>query len=794
VPIAATDEQLALQASIRDWAKRAGPLALVRGLEPGLDVGGVDASGPGWGGPGWDGPCWPGLAGLGVFSIALPAAAGGADGTVTDLAAALEELTLTLVPGPVLPTLLAGLVLAPHADLPAVRPQLSALAAGKTTATVGLPAATLTGAWQPTGPLRVTGEIGPVLSGGASGQLLAAAVTGDREVWFCIPAAHPGVTVTERTPVDFSRPLATIRFAGAVIAPGQILTGVSTARVRALAATLYAVEAAAVASWCAVTAAEYACTRHQFGRPIGSFQAVKHLCAGLLCRAERAAALAWDAARAADEAPQEHPLAAAAAAALALDAAVDNTKDCIQVLGGIGFTWEHDAHLYLRRALALRQLLGGGGAWRERTAALALAGSRRRLALTAPGLPLAGAARVVAGTVAALPPERRRTALADAGYVAPQWPPPYGLGASPGEVSVIDEELDRAGLTRPDLVIGGWAGLAVVQHGSPAQQERFAGPTLRGEITWCQLFSEPGAGSDLASLQTRARHVAGAGAQGTDEAEPGSPVEGTSEAEPGRRVGGTSEAGTGSRVAGGGWRLAGQKVWTSLAREADWAICLARTDPAGPRHRGLTFFLVDMHSDGIEIRPLREITGRAVFNEVFLDEVFVPDDCVLGEPGDGWRIARSALATERVAMGRGSALGEEVEDLIAMIRSAGLSTDPRVMEQLGALVAEGLAGSVLDLRSALAQLRGVGARPGPGADPGQLAAVRKLLGVAHRQSVAEAALALCGAEGAAADGAGSGPVHEFLLSRCLSIAGGTTQILLSVVAERVLGLPREEMR
>jgi 3-oxochol-4-en-24-oyl-CoA dehydrogenase len=765
VPIAATDEQLALQASIRDWAKRADPVALVRSLEPGSDAGGPGRSSPGrsspgWGGPGldepgWGGPCWDDLAGLGVFSIALPAAAGGADGTVTDLAAALEELTLTLAPGPVLPTLLAGLVLAPHAGLPAVPPLLSALAAGEATATVGLPAATLPGAGQHAGPLRVTGEIGPVLSGGASGLLLAAAVTGDREVWFCIPATHPGVTVTERTPVDFSRPLATIRLTGGLIAPGQILTGVSTARVRALAATLYAVEAAAVAGWCSVTAAGYARTRYQFGRPIGSFQAVKHLCAGMLCRAERAAALAWDAARAADEAPQEHPLAAAAAAALALDAAVDNAKDCIQVLGGIGFTWEHDAHLYLRRALALRQLLDGGAAWRERTAALALAGSRRRLALSAPGLPLAGAARAVAARVTVLPPERRRAALADAGYVAPQWPPPFGLGASPGEVSIIDEELDRAGLTRPDLVIGGWAGLAVVQHGSPAQQERFAGPTLRGEITWCQLFSEPGAGSDLASLQTRARRVAGDG---------------------------------------GGWRLAGQKVWTSLAREADWAICLARTDPAGPRHRGLTFFLVDMHSDGIEIRPLREITGRAVFNEVFLDEVFVPDDCVLGESGDGWRIARSALATERVAMGRGSALGEEVEGLIARVRSAGLSTDLRVMEQLGALVAEGLAGSVLDLRSALAQLRGAGAGQGPGADPGQLAAVRKLLGVAHRQSVAEAALALCGPEGAAADGPGSGPVHEFLLSRCLSIAGGTTQILLSVVAERVLGLPREEMR
>ena len=747
MPIAATDEQLALQASIRDWAKRTGPLALVRSLEPGPDAGG----------PGWAGPGWAGLASLGVFSIALPAAAGGADGTVTDLAAALEELTLALAPGPVLPTLLAGLVLAPHAGLPAVPPLLTALAAGAATATVSLPAATLTGDWKGAGQLRVTGEIGPVLSGGPGGQLLAAAVTGDSDVWFCVPATHPGIAVTERTPVDFSRPLATIRCTRAVIAPGQILAGISTARVRALTATLYAVEAAAVAGWCSVTAAEYARTRHQFGRPIGSFQAVKHLCAGLLCRAERAAALAWDAARAADEAPQEHPLAAAAAAALALDAAVDNAKDCIQVLGGVGFTWEHDAHLYLRRAMALRQLLGGGAAWRERTAALALAGSRRRLALTATG-PLAEAARTVAGSVAALPPELRRAALADAGYVAPQWPPPYGLGASPGEVSMIDEELDRAGLIRPDLVIGGWAGLAVVQHGSPAQQERFAGPTLRGEITWCQLFSEPGAGSDLAALQTRARRVAG-----------------------------DSEGGM-------GWRLAGQKVWTSLAREADWAICLARTDPAGPRHRGLTFFLVDMHSDGIEIRPLREITGRAVFNEVFLDEVFVPDDCVLGEPGDGWRIARSALATERVAMGRGSALGDEVEGLIATVRAAGLSTDPRVMEQLGALVAEGLAGSVLDLRSALAQLPGAGARRGPGADPGQLAAVRKLLGVAHRQSVAEAALALCGPEGAAADGAGSGPVHEFLLSRCLSIAGGTTQILLSVVAERVLGLPREEMR
>jgi len=293
----------------------------------------------------------------------------------------------------------------------------------------------------------------------------------------------------------------------------------------------------------------------------------------------------------------------------------------------------------------------------------------------------------VAAAVAAVPRPDRRDALAAAGYVAPQWPPPYGLGAAAGDVLVIDEELARAGLSRPDLVIGGWAGLAVVRYGSAGQRDRFLGPTLRGEITWCQLFSEPEAGSDLAAVATRAERVP-AGQDGP-----------------------------------AGWRLTGQKVWTSLAHEAGWAICLARTDPAAPKHRGITFFLVDMRSPGIGIRPLREITGRAMFNEVFLDGVFVPDDCVLGECGEGWRIARTALAAERVAMAQGPALGEAAEGLIAVIRAAGRPDDPAVLEQAGALIADGLAGTLLDLRSALAQLSGT--------DAGPLAAVRKLVMPAH---------------------------------------------------------------
>jgi hypothetical protein len=610
----------------------------------------------------------------------------------------------------------------------------------------------------------VTGQTGPVLGAGSTTHLLlgatvpdtAAAQPGaDGAVWFLVPAGHPGVTLLPRSPVDFSRSLAGVRLDDAVIYPAEIVSGLGTSRVRDLAATLAAVEAAAVASWCCDTAAEYARTRHQFGRPIGSFQAIKHLCAGMLGRADRATALAWDAARTADEVPDEHPLAAAAAAAVALDAAVENAKDCIQVLGGIGFTWEHDAHLYLRRALALRQLLSGSAGWRRRVAGLALAGARRRLGVNLADQLTASSAvavRAVAVSVAALPDGQRRAALADAGYVAPQWPAPYGQSASLATQLVIDEELNQAGLARPDLVIGGWAGHAVLQHGTPAQRDRFVWPTLRGEITWCQLFSEPEAGSDLAGVRTRAEQVSG---------------------------GGEGEA-------GGAWRLTGQKVWTSLAHQADWAICLARTDPAAAKHRGLSYFLVDMTSPGIDIRPLREITGRAMFNQVFLDGVVVPGDCLLGQPGDGWRIARSTLAAERTAMGRGSAFGEAVDGLIGLVRAAGLDADPAVAEQVGGLVADGLAGSLLDLRATLAELGG--------AEPGQQAAVRKLIGVAHRQAVAEAALTLCGPDGAATDGAAADAVHEFLLTRCLSIAGGTTQILLSLVGERVLGLPREEVR
>ena len=763
MPIASTDDQLALQASIREWAKRAGTIDAVRGLEPPAGCDGVATTV----GTGPAAERWASLAELGAFAIGLPAAAGGAGGNAVELAAVLAQATESLVPGPMLPTQIAGLVLARCQDQAAARLALQALTAGELSVAVALNAGSLAGSRQPDGSLLLHGQVGQVLGGGSTTHLLVGVANPDTAdpdtadsdtadpdtasgaAWCLLPVGQPGITLTECAPADFSRPLADISFAGVVAEPEQILAGISTDQVRDIAATLFAVEAAAVANWCARTAAEYAAIRHQFGRAIGSFQAIKHMCASMLCRAETAAVLAWDAARAVDDAAGELPLAAAAAAAVNLDAAVDTAKDCIQVLGGIGFTWEHDAHLYLRRALALRQLLGGGAAWRDRTARLALSGVRRQLRLEHAGISdeLAAVRRATAELAAGIaeqPLDAQRRVLADSGYAAPAWPPPYGLAASPAAQLVIDDELGRAGIMRPDTVIGGWAIPAILGHGTQEQADRFAAATLRGAITWCQLFSEPEAGSDLAALRTRADRTEG------------------------------------------GWLLTGQKVWTSLAREADWAICLARTDTSAPKHKGLTYFLVAMDSPGIEIRPLREMTGRQMFNQVFLDQVFVPDDCVVGAPGDGWRVARTTLASERVAMGAGSSVGEAVEQLLTLVTQTGAADDPVTRQRLGALVADGMAVCLLDLQAVLAQLRG--------ADPGPLAAVRKLAGVGHRQAVAEAALELTGPAGVAGDSDSSAALQEFLLTRCLSIAGGTTQILLSLVAERLLGLPREETR
>ncbi|MGC5531929.1 acyl-CoA dehydrogenase [Streptomyces sp. SR-10] len=758
--IGITEEHRALAHSVRGWLARAAPPGDVREL--------LDAESPA--APGVRPAHWEALTAQGLTGIHLPEAYGGGGGDLLDLAVVLEEAAYASLPGPYLATALTSAVLrhAVAAGAGALGGPLRELAAGDRTAALALAPGTLTATPAEDGH-RLDGTAPPVLTAGAADLLLLPAATADGERWFLVDAGAEGIAVRPHRSVDPTRPTAEVR-ADAVHVPAHRVLPLDSALVADLAAVLLAADACGSAARSLDTAVEHATVREQFGRPIGAFQAVKHLCADMLVRLEQARALTWDAARAADETaraadetaraadetaraadegaektdvagPGGRGLAAALAAATAPEAAYTCAKDAIQILGGIGFTWEHDAHLQLRRAVLARQLLGTADTHRLRAARLAEAGARRELALELPAEAAGHRAEARPHLAAArgLTPAGARRALAGTGYAAPHLPAPYGLGAGPVRQLAIQQESREQGIRLSDLSIATWVVPSLIAYGTEEQRERYLPATLRGDLQWCQLFSEPDAGSDLAALRTRAVR--------TDE----------------------------------GWRITGQKVWTSAARTADHGILLARTDPDAPKHRGLTYFLVDMkNAEGIDIRPLKEITGEALFNEVYFDDVLLPADAVVGEVGGGWRVARDTLGNERVHMADQMTFDSGLEALIA--RSAGL--DEATRTRIGALAAEAHALACVQLRTTLQQVSG--------REPGAGASVRKLVQTLHQQKVAELTLELLGPDGAVDEpAAGRRALHGFLMSRCLTIAGGTTQIQLNVVAERILGLPRD---
>ena len=708
-----TDEQFAIREMVRSWAgssDSSGPVAAVRAVEQGEP----DA---------WRSP-YGGLADLGIFGVAIPEELGGAGGSIEDLCVMIDEAAAALVPGPVATTALATLVVTDPA-------LLEALAAAQKTAGVALSAdISYDGA-------TATGSAKFVLGGLVDGVLLLPA--GDR--WILVDAAADGVTVEPLSATDFSRPLASVELAAAPATAIEL----PYQRVADLTATVLTAENAGLARWMLETATDYAKVREQFGKPIGSFQAVKHMCAEMLLRSQQAAVAAADAASAASGAdPSQLAIAVAVATAVGIEAAKVNARDCIQVLGGIGITWEHDAHLYLRRAYANAQFLGGRSFWLRRSAQLSRDGVRRQLHVDVDDVDgIRPEIAAVVADIAALPEEKRQVALAESGLLAPHWPKPHGRAATPAEQLVIDEELEAAGIVRPDISIGWWAAPTILEHGTPEQIERFIPPTLTGEVFWCQLFSEPGAGSDLAALRTKAVRADPADARNNGRS---------------------------------GWKLTGQKVWTSNAHRADWGICLARTNPDAAKHKGITYFLVDMRSPGIDIRPLREITGDALFNEVFFDDLFVPDDMVVGPVDGGWALARTTLANERVAIAHGGALDKGMEHLLDMVSDR--DVDAAEQDRLGTLICLAQVGALLDQLIAKMAV--------DGHDPGAASSVRKLIGVRYRQGLAETIMD-------SEDGFGivdSPDVRYFLNTRCLSIAGGTEQILLTLAGERLLGLPR----
>ncbi|MFW0793979.1 acyl-CoA dehydrogenase [Gordonia sp. CPCC 205515] len=751
MPIATSGEQVAVCDAIASWARGVHTTDLVRAD--------IDKPADQWTG------LFGQLAEFGVFAGAVPEECGGLGATFIDVAAMVEQCGTSLVPGPLGATIAAAVALS-RCDDGRSTDLLAAIVAGDLP--VAVPASAYTRQNVP--QLRDGGiDLGLVPGYVEAGALLVFLGEGTPPVpevrgagrdvppvpevrgasratkghWHLIPPTTGIVDATPHAPISGTESVLRVQISG--LDPEALIPLDDDALIAGVLSATLAAYQSGVARWALDTAVDYAKVRTQFGSPIGSFQAIKHICADMLCRSEELAAVAWDAARAIDEllhgaepdrARTQLEIARLAAEVVTADAAVANAKDCVQVLGGIGFTFEHDAHLYLRSATTARALLAQSTGSRRDLAKLGSDGARRDFELDLSAVEdRRSAVRDAIAAIAATDPDHRRQAMADSGYLMPHWPAPHGLDAEPALQLLIDSEFDRAGIIRPDLVIGAWAIPTILEHGTDAQRERFVAPTLTGDLVWCQLFSEPEAGSDLAALRTKATRI------------------------------------------DGGWKLQGQKIWTSQAHNATWGICLARTDPDAPKHKGITYFLVDMSSDGIDIRPLRELTGRANFNEVFLDGVFVPDDCVVGEVDGGWRLARTTLSNERVAMG-GSGLGKEMEALLREVETLGRSLDPAESATLGSLVAEAHVGRVIDARTVTQRLAGH--------DPGALSSVRKLIGVRHRQAVPEFAMDILGIDGVAATEASD----LFLQNRCLSIAGGTTQILRTAAAERILGLPR----
>jgi alkylation response protein AidB-like acyl-CoA dehydrogenase len=348
--------------------------------------------------------------------------------------------------------------------------------------------------------------------------------------------------------------------------------------------------------------------------------------------------------------------------------------------------------------------------------------------------------------------------LANAGYVAPHWPAPWGLAADPIHQLIIDDELARAGVQRPSNAIGiGWAGPTIAYAGSEEQKERYLFPLLTAEEIWCQLFSEPGSGSDLASLSTRAERD------------------------------------------GDEWVVNGSKIWTSGAQHSQFGILLARTNPDAAKHKGITYFICPMNLPGIDIRPIREMTGGETFNEVFFTDVRLPLDAVVGEVNDGWRLAKVTLGNERVSLSTGGLLwghGPTALDLIAQIKRAPV-TDPVLRQNIVKVYIEHQILELIRMRTLSARIRGE--------QPGPEASVRKILADEHGQHVMDLALSLQGASGMIANahvGGLSGTqgasameaavwYYGFLFAQALTIGGGTGAVQRNIVGERVLGLPHE---
>lgn len=689
-------------------------------------------------------PYWQAAAEQGLQGVHLAESVGGQGFGILELAVVLAEFGYGAVPGPFVPSAIASALIAAHDPQAKV---LAELATGAAIAAYALDSG-LT-ATRHGDVLVIRGEVRAVPAAAQASVLVLPVAIESRDEWVVL--RNDQLEIEAVKSLDPLRPIAHVRANAVDVSDDALLSNLTMTTAHALMSTLLSAEAVGVARWATDTASAYAKIREQFGRPIGQFQAIKHKCAEMIADTERATAAVWDAARALDDAGESSSdveFAAAVAATLAPATAQRCTQDCIQVHGGIGFTWEHDTNVYYRRALMLAACFGRGSEYPQRVVDTATTAGMRPvdIDLDPSTEKLRAQIRAEVAALKAMPREPRTVAIAEGGWVLPYLPKPWGRAASPVEQIIIAQEFTAGRVKRPQIAIATWIVPSIVAFGTDNQKQRLLPPTFRGDIFWCQLFSEPGAGSDLASLATKATRV------------------------------------------DGGWRITGQKIWTTGAQYSQWGALLARTDPSAPKHNGITYFLLDMKSEGVQVKPLRELTGKEFFNTVYLDDVFVPDELVLGEVNRGWEVSRNTLTAERVSIGGSDStflptLGEFV-DFVRDYRFEG-QFDQVARHRAGQLIAEGHATRLLNLRSTLLTLAG--------GDPMAPAAISKLLSMRTGQGYAEFAVSSFGTDAVIGDTERlPGKWGEYLLaSRATTIYGGTSEVQLNIIAERLLGLPRD---
>jgi alkylation response protein AidB-like acyl-CoA dehydrogenase len=712
MPLAITDDHRDLAEVAKSMVAGRGGVANARRIL-------LDADEPGrW----WEHDAlWKEIVSTGWLGLHVDEGFGGQGYGLPELTIVLEQLGRAAIGGPFLPTVAVSAVIAEAANDEQQKRWLPQLVSGDAVAGIGTESdARLTDSTLIADAVATLGE--------ASADVYLLPVGED----LVLVAAGDAISATRVESVDqLMRPVTVLALSDAPVV--EVFAGAArvAARIFRLLATA---EATGGLAACTEMATVYAATREQFGRPIGSFQAVKHHCANMLVDTELAVAATWDAARAAGA---EAELAVTMAAGHTLTAYQRVALQNVQVHGGIGYSWEHDAHLYIRRASVLQAFAGGQDGLRDLVVELQLGGVRRGHTVDLPE----GAEQFRQGAMdfrselEASGADDRQKLWARSGYLQPHWPKPYGRAADSVEQLIIEDTL--SGLEKPSLGLGEWVVPTLLQHGSADQVERLLWPSLEGEVRWCQLFSEPGAGSDAAAVATKAKR------------------------------------------ADGGWVVSGQKVWTSDAVNCQRGLATVRTDPDAPKHKGITAMIIDLADPAVQIRPLTELTGETLFNEVFFNDVFVPDQDVVGAVNAGWGVAMAAFGNERVSIGGGSVT--MTADALVGLLQRHRPGDTGLARDVGALLIEAYTLAALNLRQA--------ARAVFDAGPGIEGNIAKLFGAEHAQRVAELGLRIAGS--AILVGREPDVVHDYLFSRCLTIAGGTSEIVRNLVAERILRLPRD---